>query len=367
MNKIIISFSFALLCSLNTNAQLKVFQNGNTAVKSTATTSNVALSIGNKTYGSDYSVYVSSANPATSSLYNIGSEGCAYHSTAISTGRTIGVRGIAGNCTSGYNYGVVGALQGSNGGAGIYGTAGNALGTGVGGRYAGYFDGDIRVTGAAKAYLANPNDQSVQSFANTSIVSALTILSTLQTKQGTLVGPSINDTLGIRSTNSSSPHYGLVPSSIAQQYPILLIQDANGNNYVNYSELVAVLVQAVKDLYSMVCASAATNPSAWDASEANGMAERALAAAAPGECRLYQNSPNPFNASTVIKYSVPFGAGDAWIYVFDMQGTMLKQMRLDTNADRTVINGSELQPGMYLYSLIVNGKEIDTKRMILSR
>jgi len=29
-------------------------------------------------------------------------------------------------------------------------------------------------------------------------------------------------------------------------------------------------------------------------------------------------------------------------------------------------NGGELQPGMYLYSLIIDGKEMDTKRMILT-
>ena len=367
MKKIIISFTFALLFSLNTSAQLKVFQNGNTAVKSTATTSNVALSIGNKTYGSDYSVYVSSANPATSSLYNIGSEGCAYRSTAINTGRTIGVRGIAGNCTSGYNYGVVGALQGSNAGAGIYGTVGNALGNFVGGKYAGYFDGDIKVSGATKAYLANPNDCSALNYSNLSIQSALSILATLQTRQGIIVGPNITDTLGIRSTNSQDPHYGLLPSSIAQLYPNLVIQDAGGNNYVNYSELIAVLVQAVKDLYSMVCASATSNSSIWDASETDGMEERALVAAMPNEYKLYQNAPNPFNSSTVIKYSVPADAGDAWIYVFDLQGSMVKQIRLDTTSDRTIINGNELQPGMYLYSLVVNGKEMDTKRMILSK
>ena len=31
------------------------------------------------------------------------------------------------------------------------------------------------------------------------------------------------------------------------------------------------------------------------------------------------------------------------------------------------INGYELQPGLYLYSLVIDGQEIDTKRMILSK
>jgi len=31
------------------------------------------------------------------------------------------------------------------------------------------------------------------------------------------------------------------------------------------------------------------------------------------------------------------------------------------------ISGSELSAGMYLYALIVDGKEVDTKRMILTK
>jgi len=38
------------------------------------------------------------------------------------------------------------------------------------------------------------------------------------------------------------------------------------------------------------------------------------------------------------------------------------------NADGEIqINGYDLKPGMYLYSLIVDSSEVDTKRMILTR
>ncbi len=69
----------------------------------------------------------------------------------------------------------------------------------------------------------------------------------------------------------------------------------------------------------------------------------------------------------VIRYEIPEDTRDVSIYIFDMQGVLLKQARIDPKADRMIINGSEFQPGMYIYSLIVNGQEMDTKRMILSR
>jgi hypothetical protein len=31
------------------------------------------------------------------------------------------------------------------------------------------------------------------------------------------------------------------------------------------------------------------------------------------------------------------------------------------------INGNELNSGMYIYTLVINNQEIDTKRMILSK
>ena len=52
--------------------------------------------------------------------------------------------------------------------------------------------------------------------------------------------------------------------------------------------------------------------------------------------------------------------------VFNMQGALMKQMPIQRQQQRVIINGSELTAGMYLYSLIIDGKEIDTKRMILT-
>ncbi len=50
-----------------------------------------------------------------------------------------------------------------------------------------------------------------------------------------------------------------------------------------------------------------------------------------------------------------------------MQGELIKSYtNLIAGKQSVQINGSDLKPGMYLYSLISNGNEIDTKRMILS-
>jgi len=82
---------------------------------------------------------------------------------------------------------------------------------------------------------------------------------------------------------------------------------------------------------------------------------------------LYQNAPNPFSERTVIKFELHDNTANASIMVFNMQGALVKQFPIQRQQQSITINGSELASGMYFYSLIVNGQEIDTKRMILTK
>ena len=85
-----------------------------------------------------------------------------------------------------------------------------------------------------------------------------------------------------------------------------------------------------------------------------------------GDATLYQNSPNPFTTETVIRYELPSSVERGQMMIFDMQGRQVRNYDLDQNGKLT-INANELEAGMYLYSLIVNGEEVSTKRMILTK
>jgi hypothetical protein len=60
-------------------------------------------------------------------------------------------------------------------------------------------------------------------------------------------------------------------------------------------------------------------------------------------------------------------ATNAAICIFDMSGKMLKKLPVSSGMTSVSINGWELGEGMFLYTLIVNGREIDTKRMIMTK
>lgn len=82
---------------------------------------------------------------------------------------------------------------------------------------------------------------------------------------------------------------------------------------------------------------------------------------------LYQNSPNPFYTETQIEVFLPEEFTDAKLYVHDLSGVevLVKELSDSGNLNIT-IDGSTLHKGMYIYSLIVEGELVDSKRMILT-
>ncbi len=386
-----ISFIIAAsLCGTLCFAQLKVYQNGNVGIGSTLTTTDSHLNIGNRTYSdTTYNVGLTSSSQLTKQ-YNIGVDGWAHSNSVVNSRKTMGVRGIAGNGTSGYNYGVAGILKGTRNGAGVFGSVDNDNGIDVNGKYAGYFKGDISSTGVSKMKLVNEYDYSSGINQGTTselenpflIISMMTpLIRTYRVNGGGFSmtnGGNWDENLAqeydeeeeeTRSLNIVT-HFALSGNSTLAQSDLML-SDASQHSYLNYTEIIPLLVAAVQDLDERVGRLDGTltlaNSYTMANSETDDISTPRLAAHNMRDCMLYQNNPNPFIENTVIKYYVPEDAGDAWIYVFDMQGAMLKQLRLDTKTDRVILQGGDLKPGMYLYSLIVNGKEVDTKRMILSK
>jgi hypothetical protein len=81
---------------------------------------------------------------------------------------------------------------------------------------------------------------------------------------------------------------------------------------------------------------------------------------------LFQNQPNPFVANTVIRYYLPQNVTDASIQVSSSNGQVLKIISLLQSGNSSIsIDVNQLKPGEYLYSLIIKGKLIDTKKMTI--
>ncbi|HEY6977910.1 MAG TPA: tail fiber domain-containing protein [Chitinophagaceae bacterium] len=83
---------------------------------------------------------------------------------------------------------------------------------------------------------------------------------------------------------------------------------------------------------------------------------------------LAQNSPNPFNQSTVINYLLPQNTANAFIRITDVNGRLIKNIAATAKGKgQVILQAGELAAGIYQYSLVVNGKLIDTKKMVLTK
>lgn len=84
--------------------------------------------------------------------------------------------------------------------------------------------------------------------------------------------------------------------------------------------------------------------------------------------KLYPNVPNPFGERSKIRLYLPETVGQATLHIFDLRGNLIRESQLAERGDLTVvINGNEMMPGMYIYTLIADEKEIDSRRMILTK
>jgi trimeric autotransporter adhesin len=81
---------------------------------------------------------------------------------------------------------------------------------------------------------------------------------------------------------------------------------------------------------------------------------------------LSQNTPNPVTGTTRISYSVPYGTKQVQLVLTNKLGQLVKTISVAISSSGTVdINTNMLSSGVYNYSLVVDGKAIETKKMVV--
>jgi hypothetical protein len=83
------------------------------------------------------------------------------------------------------------------------------------------------------------------------------------------------------------------------------------------------------------------------------------------ENKLGVNTPNPARGSTTIRYHI--ASDNASISITDMTGIVLKTIILNRGSKQVALDTWNLAPGIYNYTLYVEGQRINTKRMVVTR
>lgn len=283
--------------------------------------------------------------------------------------------------TSGWNYGVFGRIMGAHNGASIYGTTDTSEnGTYIDGRYAGYFNGNtkvvgnITVTGSINGLVlgqsanAITETRSLNSDAGyiSDKLSKLNAISYYKIEPkaakaiinyGDTAITSSKPTL-IESQDLAKQHFALSAESLEEIYPDLVYTNDDGSKSINYVEMIPLLVQSINELKAEIKELKSNTNGTTNIDNTSNYSEPSLS----------QNSPNPFTTLSQIKLYVPDNIKNATICIYDLSGKQIEKINIANRGEIQIsLSSSNLNDGMYLYSLITDGKIIATKRMIITK
>ena len=161
--------------------------------------------------------------------------------------------------------------------------------------------------------------------------------------------------------------YGLIAQEVEEVIPDIVGTNDDGLKAISYNDLIPLLIDAfqsqqleVDDLKAQIASNPDLKKSADGLSSSNYGDELSQAT-------LSQNIPNPFTENTIIRYSIPNVESYAMINVYDLSGNQVKCYNVAQTGDGEImIPASELNPGLFIYNLIVDDVEVGAKRMILT-
>ena len=388
--------SVCILFSANAFSQLKVANNGNSMFGlSSSETPLSAISVGSigradsklTVLGDNNGIFayrngnaypnwgnaIMAKSPVGTANFCVGIRSEAVISTPNSSCRAYGIYGVAGNATSGYNYGLFGRLSGSNNGAAVYGTISNVEnGINTGGQYAGYFNGatkvvgDLTVTGSVKGLVLGAAASEADAISTFSLeegqtednnltdkISQLNLLSyylpqaydlNINSAAGSDSIEAQQPTSKIETQNIEKRHFGLSLERLKEVFPDLVYEQEDGSYGVNYMEMVPILVKTINELNNRLSVLEGKNK----------------AIEQPSKTKILSNT------TSVLELKVNDNIKDAAINVYNINGVFVKKIKV-TNRGVFSINLSkeDLADGLYIYALVADGNIVSTKRVAI--
>lgn len=330
--------------------------------------------------------------------------------TAVASTKAVGIQGIGNSATT--SIGVLGTASSDSGtksigilggiyqsiistGAAVYGTVYNDMGTGLstGDKYAGFFRGNVKATGSivagstiqgallgesASSSNSSEGGQSLRGISMANNLSGLNVTTYQKERPAIPVVEDIIDDLSGDTINRgvipepdvmdeqfyAKSHYALDADKLEEVFPDLVYVNKDGSKVINYVEMIPLLVQSINELNEKI---EVLQGQSSGRAKAAVRGTTGVDGSSISQNKLYQNTPNPFKETTTIHFTLADDARNAYIYIFDMTGKPVKKLPISSGMDSVSFGGYEIGEGMFLYSLVVNGQEIDTKRMIITK
>jgi hypothetical protein len=281
---------------------------------------------------------------------------------------------LNGNGVEGHSYGGYAVVGVSAVNVGVLGIAPS---------YAGYFDGDVYASG-----IYSSSDEKLKH----NIIDfsgAMEIIDQLHPKHYEYRHDGNYKLMNL----PTGDHYGLIAQDVEKILPDMVkdtkfetrlamshtaneeIKNAEAINFkaLNYTELIPVIIKGMQELEeSNNTEVAELGSEIADLKSQIECIKATLNTHQSGinnsSACLFQNIPNPFSKNTVIKCYIPASSNKAQLEVYGVNGKLLKTFSLNNSrANEITIDANTLSSGEYIYSLVIDGKKIDSKNMVLTR
>ena len=192
----------------------------------------------------------------------------------------------------------------------------------------------------------------------------------------------------------SAEHIGFIAQEINTIEPLLTFVDDSSLMHVNYDRVIPLLVESIKDLDNKMVAKDSiinvlkTNDSILDYrltilesalnaccnnnhsvqqnNNSNNLIAQQDVNLKDGQAIvLDQNVPNPFAEQTTINYFLPENVVRAQLLFYNVSGKLIQSVDLNEKGKGSLnVFSSDLSNGIYTYTLVVDGKIIETKKMV---
>ncbi len=330
---------------------------------------------------------------AEANNYNFG-----VHGTAIDDNADMNVA-VWGQASRGNTvYGVWGLATNANTSIGVFGQAGGGAVN-----YAGYFDGDVFFNGFVEGSQFGWGSDSTLKRQIDTIAKPLQILSKLNPKTYFYDTDNANNL-----KLPAKRQYGFIAQEIEKILPELvntvnkpadfdttgkMVVQASSYKSVNYIGLIGIIVAAMQeqqkeisekdsmlqalDMRLHLLERCLTNARLCETQNTTGASYKQDESETPPiyaqdvvlknlqTIILDQNNPNPFAEKTTIGYTLPDDVTAAEIIFHNAEGKQINRTEIATRGRGEInVYAHDLSSGVYTYTLIADGKIIDTKRMV---
>lgn len=155
-------------------------------------------------------------------------------------------------------------------------------------------------------------------------------------------------------------HSGFIAQDLEKVLPHLVATDEKGNKSVNYIEILPYLVEAIKDQQIQI------NDLKSQITENFKAQNQDLIELT--NTKIISVSPNPSSDLISVSFNVEKSVESAKLQVHDLNGNVISSLNIsdrENNISRT-LQKDNFGKGIYVVSLVINGKSIDTKKIVFN-